>query len=126
MPRTPELKPLEWVGSSRADLARFPPIVRKEFGHALHLAQAGERPRQAKPLRGFGGAGVLELIENYETNTYRAVYTIKFSKAVFALHAFQKKSKHGIAMPKADIELIKRRLKLAAETYRRLYENEES
>ncbi len=120
-PEKPELKPLAWIGSSRADLQGFPAVVRKELGHALHLVQSGERPRQGKPLRGFGGAGVLELIENYESNTYRAVYTVKFDKAVFVLHAFQKKSKHGIATPKADIELIKRRLKIAAETYHRLY-----
>jgi phage-related protein len=120
-PETPELKPLEWVGSSRANLASFPATVRKELGHALHLAQAGERPRQAKPLRGFGGAGVLELVESHEGNAYRAVYTLKFDKAVFILHAFQKKSKRGIATPKADIVLIKRRLGIAAETYHRLY-----
>jgi len=89
-PEKPELKPLEWVGSSRMELKRFPPLVRKELGHALHLAQAGERPRQAKPLRGFGGAGVLELIENFETNAYRAVYTVRFENAIFVLHAFQK------------------------------------
>jgi len=123
-PDKPALKPLEWVGPSKADLISFPEQVRKEMGHALHLAQAGEKPHHAKPLRGFGGAGVLEVVENHEGNTYRAVYTVKFARAVFVLHAFQKKSKKGIATPRADIELIQRRLKVAAEEYQRLYGSE--
>jgi phage-related protein len=120
-PEEPVLKPLEWVSASRTDLVSFPATVRRELGHALHLVQAGEKPPHAKPLRGFGGAGVLELIENYDGNTYRAVYTVKFAKAVFVLHAFQKKSKKGVATPKADIDLIKQRLAAAAEQYQRLY-----
>ncbi len=122
----PPLKPLEWVGSSKADLIAFPVPVRKEMGHALHLVQAGEKPVNAKPLRGFGGAGVLELIDNHDGNSYRAVYTVKFAKAVFVLHAFQKKSKSGIATPPADIALINRRLKLAMEKYQQIYGSEES
>jgi len=114
-PDTPPLKPLRWIGSSKADLTAFPRPVRKEFGHALHLAQAGERPLNAKPLRGFGGAGVLELIENHEGNAYRAVYTVKFARSVFVLHAFQKKSKKGVSTPKAEIDLIKHRLRVAAQ-----------
>lgn len=121
-PEQPTLKPLEWIASARRDLAGFPATVRKELGHALHLVQAGERPQNAKPLRGFGGAGVLELIEDHTRNTYRAVYTVKFEKAIFVLHAFQKKSKIGIATPKADIELIRRRLTAAAQMYHQLYE----
>lgn len=120
-PETPALKPLEWVGSARPDLVSFPAPVRKEIGHALHLAQAGEKSHDAKPLRGFGGAGVLEVIENYQGNAFRAVYTVKFEKAVFVLHAFQKKSTHGIATPKEHIELIKQRLAAAAQIYQRLY-----
>jgi phage-related protein len=117
----PILKPLEWVGSAKADLIRFPETVRKEMGHALHLAQAGETPRQAKPLRGFGGAGIPELVENFDGNTYRAVYTVKFAKAVFALHAFQKKSKSGVATQKSDLDLVKRRPRAAAEQYQLFY-----
>ena len=117
------MKPLEWIGSSRADLIGFPSKVRKEMGHALRLAQAGEKPQQAKPLRAFGGAGVLEIVESHEGNAYRAVYTVKFAKAVFVLHAFQKKSKKGIATPKPEIDLIKQRLKIAADQYRKLYES---
>jgi phage-related protein len=120
----PTLKPLEWVGSSKADLVGFPVPVRKEMGHSLHLAQAGEKPYSAKSLRGFGGAGVLELVENHDGNAYRTVYTVKFAQAVYVLHVFQKKSKKGIAMPKAELDLIKQRLKAAAEQYRRKYGSE--
>lgn len=116
-PERPTLKPLEWVGSSRADLKRFPEPVQKEMGHALHLVQSGETPSQAKPLRGFGGAGVLELVESHDGNSYRAVYTVKFADAVFVLHAFQKKSKKGVATPKPEIDLVKQRLRTAAEYY---------
>lgn len=119
-------KPLEWVSSAKADLTAFPQPVRKEFGHALHLVQTGEKPLNSKPLRGFGGAGVLELVENYRGDAFRAVYTVKFAKAVFVLHAFQKKSTKGIATPKADIDLIKQRLHVAAEQYQMLYGDETS
>ncbi len=102
-------------------MAGFPPPVRKEMGHALHLGQAGEHPPSAKPLHGFGGAGVLELIENHGGNAYRAIFTIKFAKAIFVLHAFQKKSKKGVATPKPEIDLIRQRLKTAAETYKKLF-----
>jgi phage-related protein len=82
------------------------------------------RARKAKPLKGFGGAGVLEIVADHEGNTYRAVYTVKFAKAVFVLHAFQKKARKGIATPKPDIDLVRRRLGIAAEEYRRTYESE--
>ena len=121
----PPLKPLEWIGSSRTDLKRFPERVQKELGHALHLVQAGETPVQAKPLRGFGGAGVVELVESHDGNAYRAVYTVKFSDAVFVLHAFQKKSKKGVATPKAEIDLIKGRLRTAANFYAKHYRSME-
>ena len=106
-------KPLEWVGSSYRDLMDLPAHVRRYFGYALSLAQHGEQCRTAKNLRGFGGTGVLEVIENDAGGTYRAVYTVKFEEAVFVLHCFQKKSKSGIATPKADMELIRARLKVA-------------
>jgi phage-related protein len=115
------LKPLEWVGSSRADLKRFPEPVQKEMGHALHLVQAGETPFQAKPLRGFCGARVVELVERHDGNAYRAVYTVNFAEAVFLLHAFQKKSKRGISTPKAELDLVKQRLRTAAEFYGKHY-----
>lgn len=106
-------KPLEWIGSSHKDLMALPPDMRRLFGYALSLAQAGDHHDAAKVLKGFGGAGVLEVIESGVGGTYRAVYTVKFAEAVFVLHCFQKKSKRGIATPKEDIELIHARLKMA-------------
>src|SRR6202045_1781779 len=109
----PEPKPLVWVGSSRRDLRAFPPPVRRTFGVALFAVQLGETPPEAKPLKGFGGAGVLELIEDHQGSTYRAVYTVRFATKVYVLHAFQKKSKRGIATPKRELDLIRERLKWA-------------
>jgi len=117
----PQAKPLKWVGSSRDDLVEFPDLVRKEMGHALYLAQIGMKAPKAKPLRGFGGAGVLEVVEDFDGDTYRAVYTVRFRGVVFVLHAFQKKSKRSIETPRAEIELIKGRLKWASEIYDQLY-----
>jgi phage-related protein len=102
--------PLVWIGSSKKDLMALPVLVRKFFGHALHFAQNGERHDAAKVLKGFGNAGVLEVLENDADGTYRAVYTIRFQEAVFVLHCFQKKSKTGIATPKRDMETIRLRL----------------
>lgn len=106
-------KPLAWLGSSKKDLMALPVGVRKFFGHALDFAQRGERHGAAKVLKGFGGAGVLEIVENDQGNTYRAAYTVKFEGAVFVLHVFQKKSKSGIATPKPDMDIIRERLKVA-------------
>jgi phage-related protein len=108
-----EQKPLVWIGSSKRDLLTLPTAVRKFFGHAINFAQHGEQHDAAKILKGFGGAGVLELVEDHVSGTYRAVYTVKFAEAVFVLHCFQKKSKSGIATPKEDIEMIRARLKVA-------------
>jgi phage-related protein len=106
-------KPLIWVGSSKKDLMALPVLVRKFFGHALHFAQNGERHNAAKVLKGFGGAGVLEVVEDDTGGTYRAVYTVRFQDAVFVLHCFQKKSKSGIATAQKDMEMIRLRLKAA-------------
>ena len=106
-------KPLEWISSSHKDLMALPADVRRFFGYALSLAQAGDRHDAAKVLKGFGGAGVLELIEDDAGGTYRAVYTVKLEEAVFVLHCFQKKSKSGIATPKEDMAIIRARLKVA-------------
>ena len=107
------LKPLEWVGSSKKDLLAMPDAVIDVMGYALHLAQSGLRHDQAKVLRGFGSAGVLEVVEDDDGNTYRAVYTVRFKNAVYVLHCFQKKSHKGISTPKHEIDLIEARLKLA-------------
>ena len=106
-------KPLKWIASSYKDLMALPRGVQRLFGYALSLAQAGDRHDAAKALKGFGGAGVLEVIENDVGGTYRAVYTVKFEEAVFVLHCFQKKSKRGIATPQEDIDIIRDRLKVA-------------
>lgn len=108
---------LVWVGSSRKDLRAFPPTVRRAFGVSLFAVQLGETPPSAKPLKGFRGAGVLELIEDHRGDTYRAVYTVRFDDKVYVLHVFQKKSKKGIATPKAETDLIRQRLKLAESLY---------
>ena len=113
MMSSPLVKPLVWVGSSLKDLREFPDEAKDEMGFALYEAQCGLKPMAAKPLKGFGGAGVLEVASDYQTDTYRAVYTVRLSERVYVLHAFQKKSKKGIAMPKADMEMIKRRLQQA-------------
>jgi phage-related protein len=106
-------KRLEWVGSSYKDLMALPVEVRRMFGFALSLAQAGDQHDDAKVLKGFGGAGVLEVVESDVGGTYRAVYAVKFKQAVFVLHCFQKKSKRGIATPKVDMDIIHARLKVA-------------
>lgn len=106
-------KPLEWIGSSHKDLMGLPMEVRRFFGFALSLAQYGDRHEAVKVLQGFGGAGVLEVIEDDAGGTYRAVYTVKFPEAVFVLHCFQKKSKRGIATPKEDMDIVHARLKIA-------------
>jgi phage-related protein len=108
-------KPLFWVGSSRKDIRAFPLEVRRVFGFALWQAQLGGRHLDSKVLKGFGGAGVLEMVEDYSGDTYRAVYTVRFSGVVYVLHAFQKKSKKGVKTPTAEIETIRRRLKAAEE-----------
>jgi phage-related protein len=109
-------RPLLWVASSKRDYLEFPARVQDGFGFELFLAQTGQHPPSAKPLRGLGG-GTLELIENFDGDTYRAVYTVRFSEAVYVLHAFKKKSKRGVETPKTDIELIRRRLMAAEEDH---------
>ena len=107
-----EPRPLVWRGASKAAFMAFPRTVQREMGYALFLAQMGERhSTMAKTLSGFGGAAVIEVRKNYDENAYRAVYTVRYANAVYVLHAFQKKSKKGIATPKAELDLIEKRLK---------------
>jgi len=108
-----ELRELVWVASSLKDLREFPEEVRHVMGFALYLAQTGGKHVYAKPLRGFGGAGVLEAADDHHGDTYRCVYTVRYADAVYVLHAFQKKSKAGIATPKHDIDLVRARLEQA-------------
>ena len=119
---TEQIKPLEWVGSSLEDLKDFPEDVQGEIGYALYLAQIGDKHPNTKPLKGFKGASVLEVVEDFDGDTYRAIYTVKLPKAVYVLHVFQKKSKHGIATPKQDIDLIEARLERAKQHYKQVYQ----
>lgn len=114
----PALRPLLWVASSKRDLMKMPDDVINDFGFGFYQAQRGDFPDIGKPLKGFGGARVVELKRDDEQGTFRAVYTVQFEEVVFVLHAFQKKSKEGKETPKQDIELIHSRLKLAEGMYK--------
>ena len=115
--READMKPVHWIGSSREDLKDFPKEARREIGFALQAAQSGDKHPSAKPLRGFGGAAVLEIVEDFHGDTYRAVYTVRFAEAIYVLHCFKKKSKRSITTPKHEIDLIKARLRRAEEDY---------
>ena len=120
-PRDRNINPLDFVGASRADLREFPEDVKEDIGYALFEVQRGGKPGCAKPLQGFGGGGVLEILEDYRGDAYRAVYTVKFHRVVYVLHCFQKKSKHRTKTPQRDLELIRQRLKAAEEDHRTRY-----
>ncbi|HXN68960.1 MAG TPA: type II toxin-antitoxin system RelE/ParE family toxin [Bradyrhizobium sp.] len=124
MSKRSEPRPCIFIGSSLKDLKRFPAKVRNRVGYALHQVQEGDEPLAAKALKGFGGRAVLELIDDFDGDTYRTVYTVRFADVVYVLHAFQKKAKRGIATPRQDIELIKSRLRDAELHYRTRTENE--
>jgi len=108
------LRSISWVGSSLDDLKELPERVQREIGFSLHLVQEGKTPPNAKPLKGIE-SGIFEIVSDYNKNTYRAVYAIKLGDDIYVLHVFQKKSKHGIATPKKDVDLIKQRLAIAKE-----------
>lgn len=110
-------KPVRWIGSSKEDLSVFPAEVKGRVGQALWKAQTGSKASFAKPLKGFGGAGVLEVVDDFDGETYRAAYTVRFADVVYVLHAFHKKSRRGIETPKSDIDLIEARLIRAKEDY---------
>jgi phage-related protein len=113
------LKPVRWVGSSLDDLRSFPEEVRKQVGQALYAAQKGETDPAAKPLKGFAGASVMEIIAPFDGDAWRGIYTVRLSGVIYVLHVFQKKSKSGIATPKREIDLIHRRLATAIKDYKR-------
>jgi phage-related protein len=113
-------KPLHWVGSSKRDFLSFPAAVKGDMGNALGIAQFGGVSPTAKPWKGLG-PGVLEIVESHDGNAYRAVYTVRFEKAVYVLHAFQKKSPFGIRTPKPHVDLVAERLKIAARDYEGQY-----
>jgi phage-related protein len=111
-------RPVVWVGSSRRDLRAFPREVRRDIGRALYAAQEGETDPATKPMRGFGGGSVVEVLAHHRGDTWRTVYAVRFAEAIYVLHAFQKKSKSGIATPKKDVELIRQRLAEAGRMHR--------
>ncbi len=110
-------KPLDFIGSSREDLRRFPKGVRIVMGTALNSAQLGGKHPAVKPIKGFRGAGVLEIVDDFDGDTYRAAYTVKFEGIIYVLHAFRKKSKKGTETPKRDMELVRAHYKFAKEAY---------
>lgn len=112
------VRELVWIGSTRRDLRQMPKSIRVDFGHALRLAQEGQKHASVKPLKGMGSASVLEVCEDFEGDTYRAVYTVRFKDAIYVLHVFQKKSKRGVETPLRDLRLIERRLREAQEIHR--------
>ena len=116
------MKPLHWIGSTQKDVKAFPDEVRSEVGFTIRLAQAGGKAVNAVPLVGFGSAKVLEVVIDDDGDTYRAIYTVKFAKAVYALHAFQKKSRRGIKTPQHELWLVRERLKVATAHYAENYE----
>ncbi|MGC8490278.1 MAG: type II toxin-antitoxin system RelE/ParE family toxin [Syntrophobacteraceae bacterium] len=120
LPPPPNEKPLHWVGSSRKDFGAFPGTVQGNIGYALGVAQLGGKHPKAKPWKGLG-PGVFEIVEDYEGNAFRVVFTVRPAQAVYVLHAFQKKSKSGIKTPKSDVDLVGKRLQLAMRHYEAQY-----
>lgn len=118
LPDDSKPRPVRWIGSSRDDVRAFPEEVRIRVGGALWEARLGRKALYTKPLKGFGGASVLEIVDDFDGNTHRAVYMVRFADMVYVLHAFQKKSKRGAATPQHEMDLIEQRLKRAAEDYR--------
>jgi phage-related protein len=127
MPRGPDAgnaKPVEWIGTSHDDLRELPDEVRRVFGYALYQAQLGRRHATARRLKGELG-GLVELVDDFDGNTYRAVYTLKLAGVVYVLHVFQKKAKHGIATPRHEIAVIRERWQRAREHHAAHYDNQE-
>lgn len=113
---TEKRRPLFWEGSSKKDFKEFPVPLQKDMGVALFVAQLGRSPSSSKPWKGLG-SGVYELVEDHRGDTFRAVYVVQVADTVHVLHAFQKKSKSGIATPQPDVELVEKRLKAVLARY---------
>jgi phage-related protein len=119
------LKAVRWVGSSLVDLRSFPAEVQREVGYAIYAAQKGERDPASRPMKGFSGANVLEIVAPFDGDTFRAIYTVRLKDVIYVLHAFQKKSKTGRATPKREIELIHRRLAVAERDHEERHDADE-
>ncbi len=120
-----QLKPVEWLGSTLEDLRVLPGPVQDDFGYALYLAQTGDKHIHTKPLKGYRGAGVLEVVRQHDSQAYRAIYTVRFVEAVYVLHVFQKKSKSGIATPMAEMRVVEARLKEAQQRHSEMEKEKE-
>jgi phage-related protein len=118
MMELPAPKPVIWIGSSRRDFRALPEELKSRMGYALYVAQLGGKHRDAKSLKGFGGAGVVEIVADHQGDTFRAIYTVRFAAAVYVLHVFQKKAKKGRATPKFEMRLIEQRLRQAEQIER--------
>lgn len=116
-----ENRQLIWVSSSKKDLGEFPAAIKDKVVFALGIAQNGGKHMDAKPLKGYSGASVLEIVQRGQNATFRAIYTIAFKEAIFVLHCFQKKSKQGIKTPKQEVDLIDNRFKQAKAIYEELF-----
>ncbi len=114
-------RPVHWMGSSKEDLRGFPAQVQDDVGYALWVVQQGDTPLGAKPLRGFGGAAVMEIVDDYDTDAFRVVYTVRFRQAIYVLHSFQKKSTVGVRTSPQDMDTIRGRLRAAQEHHREHY-----
>jgi phage-related protein len=119
-PNVPDEKPLFWLGSALKEVTRFPADVQRSIGFALSAAQYGGKHPSAKPWKGEG-PGVLEIVKDYDGDTYRAIYTVRFARAVYVLHIFQKKSPRGIETRQSDIHLVRERLRMAQQDYEERY-----
>lgn len=111
-------RPIEWIGTSRADYMRFPPRVHDDFGFSLWLLQMGDTPSNAKPLKGFGGSSVLELIDDFRGDAYRVVITVRIRDKICVLHCFQKKSSTGIKTSQQDLDLVRKPLAQAEREFK--------
>lgn len=117
MHEKPAPKPVVWIASTKRDLKNLPDAIQDRVGYALWIAQGGKQHPQAKALKGFGDASVIEIIEDWQRDTYRAVYTVRFAEAVYVLHVFQKKSRRGAKTPKPEMAVIEKRLRDATEIH---------
>jgi phage-related protein len=117
MAARPATKPVEFIGSSKIDLSAMPVAVRMTMGQALYEAQCGGMSRFAKPLKGFGGASVVEVVEDFDGDAFRAIYTVRFAGVIYVLHAFQKKATKGVKTPMIEMEKVRARLKIAEELF---------
>lgn len=116
-----ETRKVIYLGSTLKELKKLPPAVKEVFAHGIHLATIGSAHVDSKPLKGFGGRSVVEIIGNGRGETYRAIYTVKYQECIYVLHVFKKKSTKGISMPKKEQKVLEERIKTASAHYKKTY-----